>query len=210
MTITLTFNENNFTEICDHLAKNDADLKLIIDTCSYPPFWKRTPSFETLIHIILEQQVSLSSAKAAMLKLKEKIGAVTPKNLLSLTSEELRNCYFSRQKSSYARHLAEALLNNHLKLEGLEAANNEDVKAVLKKIKGIGDWSADVYLMMAMNRTDLFPLGDIALIKSFKETKNLPDPISKETIALVAAKWKPYRTVAAYILWHSYLCKRRS
>jgi len=209
MALIHTFDENNFIEICDYLTKNDTDLKLIIATYGYPPLWKRSPSFETLIHIILEQQVSLSSARSALNKLKEQVGQVTPESILLLTDEQLRNCYFSRQKSSYVRHLAQAVISNQLSIESFNAATDEYVRTALKKIKGIGDWSANVYLMMAMQRADLFPLNDVALVKSLQETKNLPRFISKEEISVIAAKWKPYQTIAAFILWHSYLCKRK-
>ncbi len=203
------FDETTFIQHCDSLAKKDKHLKLIIDTYSYPPLWKRKHGFETLIHIILEQQVSLASAKAALKKLKGKIGAVTPQKVLSLTDAELKACYFSRQKTVYARHLAQAIINKQLNLKKLSLANDDEVRTELKKIKGIGDWTVDVYLMMVLQRCDLFPLGDIALINSVKEVKGLPKHTSKEEILAIADKWKPHRTVAAFILWHSYLCKRR-
>jgi DNA-3-methyladenine glycosylase II len=202
------FNETNFKNHCNSLAKNNADLKLIIDTHGYPPLWKRKHGFETLIHIILEQQVSLASAKAALNKLKEKIGTVTPQKVLSLTDAELKACYFSRQKIVYARHLAQAINKKQLNIKKLTIAPDDEVRTELKKIKGIGDWTVDVYLMMVLQRTDLFPLGDIALVNSLKETKNLPKHTTKEELLLLAEKWKPYRTVAAFILWHGYLCKR--
>jgi len=202
------FDQNNFKKHCNKLAKLDADLKGIIDTHGHPPLWKRKQSFETLIHIILEQQVSLASAKAALNKLKEKIGAVTPAKILQLTDAELKACYFSRQKIVYARHLAQAIINKQLNLKNLSSASDDVVREELKKIKGIGDWTVDVYLMMVLQRSDLFPTGDIALINSIKEVKNLPKHTSKEDILLIAEKWEPYRTVAAFILWHSYLCKR--
>ena len=204
-----TFDENNFSTYCDHLAKKDIDLKLIIDTHGYPPVWKRIPNFETLIHIILEQQVSLASARSALNKLKEKIGSVTPNNVLLLTDAGLKTCYFSRQKIVYARHLATSIISKQLILEKLTTAPDETVKVELKKIKGIGDWTADVYLMMALNRTDLFPTGDIALVNSIKDVKNLPKHTSKEEILQIAAQWIPYRTIAAYLLWHSYIKKRK-
>lgn len=207
MTISI-FDETNFKTHCNNLAKVDADLKLIINTHGHPPLWKRKHGFETLIHIILEQQVSLASAKAALNKLKEKIGAVTPQKILLLTDAELKDCYFSRQKIIYARHLAKAIISKQLNLKKLALAADDDIRTELKKIKGIGDWTVDVYLMMVLQRTDLFPLGDIALVNSFKEVKNLPKHTSKEELLLLAEKWKPYRTVAAFILWHSYLCKR--
>ena len=204
-----SFDETTFIQHCNILAKRDKHLKHIIDTYSYPPVWKRKQSFETLIHIILEQQVSLASAKAALNKLKEKIGTVTPKKVLSLTDEELKACYFSRQKTVYARQLAEAILNKQLNLKKLSFSPDDVIRTELKKIKGIGDWTVDVYLMMVLQRTDLFPLGDIALVNSLKEAKNLHKQITKEELLIIADKWKPYRTVAAFILWHSYLCKRK-
>jgi DNA-3-methyladenine glycosylase II len=203
------FEESNFKKYCDKLAKKDGHLKNIIDSYGYPPLWKRKPGFETLIHIILEQQVSLASAKAALNKLKEKIGAVTPQKILQLTDAELKACYFSRQKTVYARHLAEAIISKQLKLKQLHQLDDDAVRVELKKIKGIGDWTVDVYLMMVMQRTDLFPLGDIALVNSLKEVKQLAKHTTKEELLLHAETWKPYRTVAAFLLWHSYLCKRK-
>lgn len=204
----LRFSEHNFISICDELIQKDADLKMIIDQYGYPPMWKRVASFETLIHIILEQQVSLASALSALTKLKEKIGEVTPQNLLALSNEELKYCFFSRQKIVYAQHLANVLLADPLYLESLADMETYKVRSELIKIKGIGNWSADVYLMMVLQRADLFPLGDIALINSIRETKNLSKEISKQFLAEIASQWKPYQTIAAFILWHGYLCRR--
>jgi len=203
------FNGANFTSICDNLAKKDRHLSSVIQQFGYPPMWQRQPGFETLLHIILEQQVSLASALAALNKLKEKITVITPENLLALTDAELKVCYFSRQKISYARHLSTSILSKQLQLDELENMPDDEVRTELKKIKGIGDWSAEVYMMMAMQRADHFPIGDIALINSIKAVKNLPADTSREDIVQLAAKWKPYRTVAAFILWHAYLSRRK-
>jgi len=203
-----SFNETDFLTHCRQLCKQDADLKKIIQQHGHPPLWKRKPGFETLIHIILEQQVSLASAKAALNKLKEKTGTITPQKVLLLTDTELKACYFSRQKIVYARHLAEMIISKKIDLKKLPLASDEDIRTELKKIKGIGDWTVDVYLMMVLQRNDLFPLGDIALINSIKEVKGLPKHTSKEEILMIADNWRPYRTVAAFILWHSYLCRR--
>ena len=129
------FDETNFKKHCNKLTKLDVDLKLIIDTHGHPPLWKRKPGFETLIHIILEQQVSLASAKAALNKLKERIGTVTPKKILSLTDAELKACYFSRQKIIYARHLAQAIINKQLNLKKLALSHDDEVRGALKRIK---------------------------------------------------------------------------
>ncbi len=206
---TACFTADNFNSICDKLAKKDEALSAVLKQFGYPPMWKRQPGFETLLHIILEQQVSLASALAALHKLKEKITVVSPENILLLTDEELRACYFSRQKISYARHLSASILSNQLQLVKLDEMPDEAVRIELKKIKGIGDWSAEVYMMMAMQRADHFPIGDIALVNSIKTVKNLPVETSREEILLMAEKWKPNRTVAAFILWHAYLSKRK-
>jgi DNA-3-methyladenine glycosylase II len=203
------FTEASFITSCKQLAKKDADLASVIKQHGYPPLWKRKASFETLIHIILEQQVSLAAAKAALNKLKERIGRLSPQKLLALTDEELKTCYFSRQKILYARHLSAAIVSKQLKLQQLAQLPDEAIRAELKKIKGIGDWTADVYLMMVLQRADLFPMGDIALVNSLKEVKRLPKHSTKEELLEIAETWRPHRTVAAFILWHSYLCKRK-
>lgn len=203
-----TFDDSNFEYLCNHLAEKDDDLKLIIDTYGYPPLFARKATFETLLHIILEQQVSLASAKAALNKLKEKIGIVLPEKLLLLTDVELRACYFSRQKITYSRDLAKAIINKQLNLDELILSPDETVRTELKKIKGIGDWTTDVYMMMAMQRTDLFPVGDIALVNSMKAIKNLPKETGAAALLMLAEKWRPYRTVATFLLWHAYINKR--
>jgi DNA-3-methyladenine glycosylase II len=202
------FNENNFSQLCDKLTKRDADLAAIIRSHGYPPMWTRPASFQSLILFILEQQVSLASAYAAFKKLKEKIGFVTPAKILLLTDTELRACYFSRQKIIYARELATAVQSKKLILKKLTTKHEDDIRSDLKKIKGIGDWTVDVYLMHSLQRTDLFPLGDIALVNSLKEVKQLPKDISKDEMLKIAEPWRPYRTIAAMILWHAYIKKR--
>jgi DNA-3-methyladenine glycosylase II len=202
------FSENDFISICNKLSRKDKDLKLIIKTHGHPPMWTRPATFQTLILFILEQQVSLASAYAAFKKLKQKTGFVTPSKILALTDAELRACYFSRQKIVYARELSRAIQNKQLRLGKLRARHEDDIRTELKKIKGIGDWTVDVYLMHALQRTDLFPLGDIALVNSLKEVKQLPRHISKEEMLAIAESWRPYRTIASMILWHAYIQKR--
>ena len=203
-----TFNEDNFHQLCDLLFRKDKDLRRINKDHGYPPMWVRPATFQTLILFILEQQVSLASAYAAFKKLKERIGNVTPEKILAMTDEELRSCYFSRQKIIYARELAGAIQSKQLRLKKISEAHEDEVRLELKKIKGIGDWTVDVYLMHALRRTDLFPLGDIALVNSLKEVKQLPHHISKENMLKIAEPWRPHRTIAAMILWHYYILKR--
>jgi len=204
----LTFNENNFTGLCEALAKRDKDIKNIISNHSYPPMWTRPASFSTLIHIVLEQQVSLASARAAFNKLKEKIGTITPAKLLTLSDTELKACYFSRQKIVYARHLAETLLSKKIQLKKYTLLPDEEIKVSLKQVKGIGDWTADVYLLFALQRTDVFPVGDLAMVNAIKEIKKLPAKTSKEELLEIAELWRPYRSIAAMLFWHHYIKTR--
>ena len=202
------YTKDNFHEICFRLAKKDAALKSIIDKYGLPPMWTRPAIFQSLVLTILEQQVSLASAYAAFKKLKAKTGFVTPKKILALSDEDLKACYFSRQKIIYVRALAAAIASKKINLKKLSMLNDEAIRTTLKAIKGIGDWTVDVYLMHALQRSDLFPLGDIALVNSLKEVKELHARVTKEEMLAIAESWRPYRTVAAMILWHAYIKKR--
>ena len=197
--------EQNLTKLCRKLSKTDDDLKYIFETYGTPPLWKRDASFATLIHIILEQQVSLASALSAFNRLKEKVGEITPENVLNLSDEEMKLCYFSRQKTVYARELSKAILDGDLNLQSLEKLSDAEAKHELKKIKGIGDWTADIYLLMALLRADVMPKGDLALHIAWKKLKNLEHAPNSEEFQLIAEKWKPFRAVAARLLWHFYL-----
>lgn len=204
----LSFTADNFHSICDHLSKKDKDLRRIIREYGYPPMWSRPNTFQTLILTILEQQVSLASAYAAFKKLKEKIGTVTPKKILALTDEELRSCYFSRQKIIYARELAKAIISKQISLRKISLSDDEMIRIALKKIKGIGDWTVDIYLIHVLQRTNVFPLGDIALVNSVKYVKNLPAHTTKEELIELSKRWHPYRTVATMMLWHHYIKRK--
>src|SRR5687767_2735947 len=200
--------EQNLPEICRKLAKKDADLAFIFKTYGTPPLWKREASFATLVHIILEQQVSLASALSAFNKLKEKLGAITPEGVLSLTDEELKAAYFSRQKTVYARELSKAVLDGNLNLGRLENLSDAEAKHELKKIKGIGDWTSDIYLLMALLRPDVMPKGDLALHVAWKKLKNLEHAPHSDEFQIIAERWKPFRAVAARLLWHFYLSEK--
>jgi len=203
--MSATFSKNTFRKICDQLAKADKELSHIIQAYGYPPMWTRPNSFETLVHIILEQQVSLASALASLKKLQEKTKGLTPRKVMALSDEDMRACYVSRQKTLYIRGLAEAILKKTLLLEELESLSNEDVRAKLTSLKGIGNWTADVYLMFVLQRADLFPIGDLAAVNALKRAKQMTAQATKEEVLEVAAQWQPYRTVATMILWHFYL-----
>lgn len=202
--------EKNLVAACRKLAKTDSDLAFIFQTYGAPPLWKREATFATLVHIILEQQVSLASVLAAFNKLKEKLGAITPESVLSLSDEEMKAAYFSRQKTIYARELAKAVLNGNLNLSHLENLPDDRVKLELKKIKGIGDWTADIYLLMALLRPDVMPKGDLALHVAWQKLKKSDSRPHAEEFLEIARKWKPLRAVAARLLWHFYLSERKT
>lgn len=204
----LVFTKDSFYKLCDQLAKKDKHLAAIMKEHGYPPMWVRPNTFQTMVLFILEQQVSLASAYAAFKKLRDKIGFVTPEKILRLTDAELRSCYFSRQKIVYARELAAAVKKRKVSFRKMNALHDDEVRNHLIQLKGIGNWTIDVYLMHALQRTDLFPLGDIALVNSLKEIKKLPKEVSKEMMLKIAEPWRPYRTIASMILWHSYIKKR--
>lgn len=203
------FNAEDLVTICDVLAAKDPHLLQILEVYGYPPFWSREPSFATLIHIILEQQVSLASARAAFVKLKSYIGEINPEKILKLTDEELKQCYFSRQKTIYAKCLAQAFAEKIITIEQLINSHDEEIRKTLTDIKGIGNWTVDVFLMMCLHSADLFPFGDIALVNSLKHVKNLPADTDRTYLVSITEQWQPYRTVAAFMLWHAYICRKK-
>ncbi|MDB5285099.1 MAG: 3-methyladenine glycosylase [Mucilaginibacter sp.] len=203
------FTKSTYHSICDKLAQLDPDLAGIINTYSYPPFWSRPNTFESLVHIILEQQVSLASALSALNKLRERIQEVTPVRILLLTDAELRECYLSRQKTSYIKYLAEAIISGQINLAAFEQMEDDEIRRHLTALKGIGNWTVDVYLMFTLQRADLFPVGDLAIVNAVKGLKLLPKETTKEELTVIAEQWQPYRTVASMMLWHYYLSKPR-
>jgi len=202
------FTEQNLQQLYEKVAKKDKDLEEVIREYGYPPLWVRPNTFETLVLTILEQQVSLASAYAAYKKVKEKLVNITPKKLLSLSDEELRSCYFSRQKIIYTRTLANAILSKQINLKKFEEQEDDLVRTELKKLKGIGDWTVDIYLIHALRRADVFPVGDLALVNAVKMVKQLPS-ITKEELLQLSEQWNPYRSIATMLFWHYYIKKKR-
>ena len=198
-------NQKSFNIAVEELIKRDRDLARIVKDLGYPHRWQRKPGFPTLIQIILEQQVSLSSAKAAFERLVDAVEELTPESFLTLDDAELKAVGFSRQKNRYGRELAQAIVDRRLDLDSLEQLDDEAVRKKLTAIKGIGDWTTDMYLMMALQRRDVFPSKDLAVAVAVKEIKNLPTRPKKEELEAIAQPWQPYRAIATQILWHHYL-----
>lgn len=190
------------------LAARDPDLAGIVDRYGPPPLWDREPGFPTLLHIVLEQQVSLASARAAFDRLRAAAEPLTPARFADLADAELLAIGFSRQKARYGRALAEAIRSGALDLGALDALDDEAVHRALQSVPGIGPWTSTIYLLMALGRPDVWPVGDIALAASVGEVKRLgrrPDAIE---MAELGEAWRPLRSVAARLFWHDYLGRR--
>ena len=158
-----------------------------------------------MVHIILEQQVSLASARAAFNRLAEAASPLTPERFLQLSAPTLKKIGFSRQKMGYARHLAESIVDGRLALQQLATMNDDAARTALLELKGIGPWTADIYLMMALRRPDVWPTGDLALASAVHEVKRLRARPSVADLEEIGMRWKPWRAVAARVLWHHYL-----
>ncbi len=206
MTEPLT--EESLQKACDILAQTEPAFASVIARYGYPPLWDRPPGFETLLRIILEQQVSLASAQAAYQSLLSALGTITPQSFLTLTDGELKKIGFSRQKTRYGRILSQTVLNGN-PLEKLNRLGDDEAALALQSITGIGKWTSAIYLLMAMCRPDIWPDGDRALAVSAKEVFELDNVPSYDDLRAKAASWKPYRAAAARLLWHNYLERRR-
>ena len=191
------------------LTAGDRDLAKIVDAFGYPPHWQRKPGFPTLMRIILEQQVSLASAKAAFARLNDAVAELTPDSFLTLDDVELKQIGFSRQKTKYGRELAQAIVNRTLDLDSLNSLDDLAIRKQLTQIKGIGDWTVDLYLMMALQRADIFPAKDLAVAIAIKEIKDLAVRPQAAELELIAKVWQPYRAIATQILWHYYLNRKK-
>ena len=210
--------DSTFTQRLDNTTQRHAIEQLIsvepifsvvVDNYGAPPLWQREESFASLIKIILEQQVSLASAQAAFDKLVAALTQVTPANLLRLSDTQLKAIGFSRQKTSYARNLASALKKGELDLASLRACSDEEVRSSLTAIKGIGVWTANIYLLMVMQRPDIWPRGDIALAASYQKLKQLQQRPGNDEMEQISSGWTPWRSVSARLLWHYYLSSKK-
>ena len=149
--------------------------------------------------------MSLASAKATFDKLNNAVNQLTPQRFLQFNDAELKSFGFSRQKTRYGRILSESILSGTLDLDALGTLDDKSVHRELTKLTGIGTWTANIYLLMALRRPDIYPTGDIALAKAMQAIKNLAARPSNEEQLAIAEAWKPWRSVAARILWHYYL-----
>jgi DNA-3-methyladenine glycosylase II len=208
--VTLQLTTDTLAEGVAELARRDPHLAAVIARHGAPPLWDRPPGFETLVQIILEQQISLSAGRAAYGRLERLAGAVTPERVASLTESDLRSAGLTRQKSSYIRGLAVAIVAGEFDPSGLTEMDDESARMELIKLRGVGAWTADIYLLMALGRADIWPSGDLALVAAIREVKRMRSLPSLDRIGRITRAWSPWRAVAARVLWHHYLSTPRT
>lgn len=194
-----------FSQAIAFVCDSDPDLAHILTILEPPPFRTRKPGFASLMHIILEQQVSLASATASFDRLRRAVSPLTPERFLKLGDARLKACGFSRQKTAYGRNLAKAIVCGHLKLSALETMDDQSVRSELLKIKGIGPWTANIYLLTVLRRPDIWPSEDLALAVAAQKIKRLKTRPTPKKLESLSMDWKPWRAVAARLLWHYYI-----
>ena len=191
------------------LATRDVRLAAIVQRYGAPPLFARPRGFATLVWIILEQQVSLASARALFEKLRRALhGSVTAEGIAELGEPGLVALGFTRQKARYVSGLAERIGRRELELDRIARLDDADAEVALLDVPGIGPWTAGVYLLMALRRPDVWPPGDLGLHKSMMEVECLPRVPSSLEAAEYALRWRPWRAVAARLLWHAYVSRR--
>ena len=186
------------------LAERDADIALALDEVGYPEPRDRAPGFGALINIILGQQVSALAAAAIRKRLEATIDPMTPENFLAASEEALRGVGLSGRKVEYGRGLAEAMLTGELDTERLATLDDEEVMKALTAIRGLGRWSAEIYMLFALGRADIWPADDLAIQVATQKLKRMRKRTDRKRLEKVAHPWRPWRGVAALFLWHYY------
>jgi DNA-3-methyladenine glycosylase II len=197
-----------FARVAERMSAADPVLAGVVARWGPPPFWRHPHGFAGLVHGILAQQVSLESAMSAFGKLEGALGQVEPGAFLALDEARLREVGFSRRKAGYARGVAQAIVAGGLDLVALDAAPDDEVRRELLSIRGVGRWTADVYLLFALRRADAWPSGDLALARAVQELWGLEGVTTWDELDAFAERWRPHRAVAARFLWHDYLSRR--
>ena len=191
-------------EQLSYLLKSDKDLKELIKSVPKIVPFKREKGFEGLVRLICEQQLSVASAKASFDRLAKIVSPFEAKNFLKVSKKDLQITGLSRQKIDYCTGLANACIAGDLDFTTLHRLNDEDLRKELCKIKGIGKWTADCYMLASLKREDIWPVGDLGLQISVQKLKKLSNRPSEMELEEISIKWKPYRTLVANMLWNSY------
>lgn len=180
----------------------------IVERHGLPPLWPREPGFATLALLMLEQQVSLAQVRAMYARIEKSAGAVTSASIVILGEAGLRALGVTRQKSAYLARLANELEQGAFDLDALATMPDDTAVAALDALHGIGPWTAHCYLLFALRRPDVFPVADLALMEAVRQLWKLPERPTPASLECRSAAWRPYRSVAARLLWHHYLSQK--
>ena len=186
------------------LAERDSDIAAAFAVCGLPPMRRQAPGFEGVLNTILAQQVSAGATRAIRGRLYAAVGELTPRAFLALDDADLRAIGFSGQKIRYGRGIAEATLSGELDFVAIAEMDDAEAAAELCRIKGIGPWTAEIYLLFALGRPDIWPAADLAVQEALKRLKRLRKRPTPERMRKLAEPWRPYRSAAARFLWHYY------
>jgi len=210
MTVVRVLTRVSLLHAVSELAERDPVLAGIVERYGPPPLWDRPRGFPTLVRIILEQQVSLGSAAALFARLQSATGTtVRPADVQRLGASGLQALGFTRQKARYVAGLAALVVNGEVSLERIARLPDTEAEQALVAIPGVGPWTSGVYRLMALRRPDVWPPGDLGLHKSLAEVHGLEDVPTSDEASAFAQRWRPWRSVAARLLWHSYLSRRQ-
>jgi DNA-3-methyladenine glycosylase II len=204
MAPTVTLNETTLAEGLRALGRTDPDVARVLQEAGPPELRSREPGFEALLGAIVSQQISKAAARTVWDRLVAAAGPLGPETVLAMDEDTLRAVGLSRQKVNYARGLAEAVVTGAIDLDGLAHLPDETVVERLVTLKGIGRWSAEVYLLFALGRPDAFPADDLALMIGAQRLKRLEERPNRTALAEIAEAWRPWRGPAALLLWHYY------
>ena len=192
------------------LVRQDPDFAALYRRNGLPPMWARRPGFSTLVHIVLEQQVSIAAARTLFRRVAAEIGGMTPERILDRGALGLHRLGITRQKAAYCHALAAAVQDGSLSLSRIARSDDIAGRASLLALHGIGPWSADIYYLMALRRPDVWPVGDLALAVALRDVKRLRKLPDVQRQLAMSDAWAPWRSVAARLLWHYYLTTRRT
>lgn len=204
-----SLSRDTLPDAVNKLCVQDPFMLNLVEEFGSPPLWQKTQSYETLVHIILEQKVSLASALAVMRRVKKLCPDMSAEAFLMVPEPELREAGVSGRKVSYCQSIASAIVSGELNLQSLRRKNDDEILEILTAIRGIGPWTAGVYLLMSLRRVDAWASGDRALVVSYAESAGLSEIPSYREFDEIAEQWRPLRGVAARVLWHSYLSRRK-
>jgi DNA-3-methyladenine glycosylase II len=187
--------------LCPLMARSHAEL-------GAPPLRRRPPGFEGLVHIVVFQQISVEAARAIWARTLTVFGSITPDALTAATDEDFRAAGQSRPKIRTLRAISAAVLDGSLDLGALETLEADEAHAALTRVKGIGPWTADVYLLSCLGHPNAWPAGDVALQAAAGDLLGLPARPDAAAMAAIGERWRPYRAVAARLLWAHYAARR--